>query len=103
MSNPNKRRKWSGYILLRLTEETKAELDAAAWTLGVERTELVRMIVNNYIALIKIMRMHPAMALLYPYPLPPVKTEAPVELPTGANAEKGEPTRGNEPQLVAKR
>ena len=87
-----KRKRWSGYVLLRLNEQMKAELDEAANALGVGRTELVRMIVANYIALVKLQRMHPTVALLFPYPLP--RPQAPAELPAGAEEVK----RGDEPQ-----
>jgi len=89
-----KEKRWSGYVLLRLNEQMKAELDEAANALGVGRTELVRMIVANYIALIKLQRMHPTVALLFPYPLP----KAPAELPTGTREEelkRGEPREKN--------
>jgi len=94
------KRKWDAYALLRLDGEMAAALDAAAARLGVTRTNLVRMLVTNYIALIKVQKMHPAVALLYPYPLPPPRPEAPAKLPAGVDAEQGEPRRGDEPQLA---
>ena len=85
------RKKWAAYVLLRLDGEMAATLDAAAARLGVTRSNLVRIIVANYVALIKAQEMHPAVALLYPYPLPPPKPKVPVKLPAElpAGAESG--------------
>jgi len=88
-----------GYVLLPLEEEVVKAVDGAAAELGVTRTNLVRILVLSYVALLQ-QRQHPAVAL---FATAQQLAGAPAKLPAGAAVEQGEPTRGDEPQLVVKR
>ena len=58
---PNKKRVGWGYVMLPLEREVVEAIDDAAWRLGITRTNLVRILVLTYYALLQLQ--HPAVAL----------------------------------------
>jgi len=83
-----------------LDKETVDIFDAAAAALGVSRLDLGRILITNYIVLIKERGLSPAAALRRVLSVQEEGSKAPATLPAGVSAQKGGPNRGNEPQLM---
>ena len=58
-----KPKKWDYAVMIRISREAAAALDEAAKALGIPRNDLIRILIANYVALIKEKGLHPAVAL----------------------------------------
>jgi len=58
-----KAKKWDYAIMVRVSREAAVALDEAAKALGIPRNDIIRILIANYVALIKEKGLHPAAAL----------------------------------------